>query len=32
MYIDISIQSLTMIAMAVVSVVAIVRLTNKKGK
>ena len=32
MYIDISIQSLTMIAMAAVSVVAIVRLTNNKGE
>lgn len=32
MYIDISIQAVAMIAMAVVSVAAIVRLTNKKGK
>lgn len=32
MYIDISIQAVAMIAMAVVGVVAIVRLTNKKGK
>lgn len=32
MYIDISIQAVATIAMAVVSVVAIVRLTNKKEK
>lgn len=32
MYIDISIQAVAMIAMAVVGVVAIVRLTDKKGK
>ena len=32
MYIDISIQAVAMIAMAVVSVAAIVRLTDKKGK
>lgn len=32
MYIDVSIQAVAMIAMAVVGVVAIVRLTNKKGK
>lgn len=32
MYIDISIQAVAMIAMAVVGVVAIVRLTNKKEK
>lgn len=32
MYIDISIQAVAMIAIAVVSVVAIVRLTNKKEK
>lgn len=32
MYIDISIQAVAMITMAVVGVVAIVRLTDKKGK
>ena len=32
MYIDVSIQAVAMIAMAVVGVVAIIRLTNKKGK
>lgn len=32
MYIDISVQSVAMITMAVVGVVAIIRLTNKKGK
>lgn len=32
MYIDISIQAVAMITMAVVSVAAIVRLTDKKGK
>lgn len=32
MYIDISIQAVAMITMAVVGVVAIVKLTNKKGK
>ena len=32
MYIDISIQALALIAIAVVEVVAIVRFTNKKGK
>lgn len=32
MYIDISIQAVAMIAMAVVSVAAIIRLTDKKGK
>ena len=32
MYIDISIQAVAMIAMAVVSVAAIVRLNDKKGK
>ena len=32
MYINISIQAVAMIAMAVVGVVAIVRLNDKKGK
>lgn len=32
MYIDISIQAVAMITMAVVSVAAIVRLNDKKGK
>lgn len=32
MYIDISIQALTLIAIMVVEIVAIVRFTNKKGK
>ena len=32
MYIDISIQAVAMITMAVVSVVAIIRLNDKKGK
>lgn len=32
MYIDVSVQAITVIAMAVVSVAAIVRLTDKKGK
>lgn len=32
MYIDISVQAVAMITMAVVSVVAIVRLNDKKGK
>lgn len=32
MYIDISIQAVAMITMAVVSVAAIARLTDKKGK
>lgn len=32
MYIDISIQAVAMITMAVVSVAAIIRLTDKKGK
>lgn len=32
MYIDISIQAVAMITMAVVSVAAIIRLNDKKGK
>lgn len=32
MYIDISVQAVAMVAMAVVSVAAIVRLNDKKGK